>query len=127
MVTLTSLSEDGTHIIAQVVGEQTLAMARQGFADIAELMAITGVTKVLFDTRQQRLSMSTADAYEVAQMATQPAFRDAIFAVVAPGNLALPHFIETVATNRGVRGRYFNDEAQALAWLQVAPDSQQQA
>ena len=125
MVTLTSLSEDGTHIIAQVVGEHTLAMARQGFADIAALMVATGVTKVFIDTRQQRLSMSTADAYEVAQMATQPAFRDAIFAVVAPGNLALPHFIETVANNRGVRGHYFNDEAQALDWLGVRSDGQQ--
>ena len=120
MTTLTSLSEDGTYILARVVGDQTLDMARQGFTDVAALIATTGVTKVLVDTRQQRVAMSTADAYEAAMLATQPAFANAIFAVVVPGELPLPHFIETVANNRGVRGRYFNDYLQALAWLGVA-------
>jgi hypothetical protein len=125
MITLTSLSEDGTYILAQVVGDQSLAMARQGFTDIAALIATTGVAKILFDTRQQRTPMSTADSYEVAQLATQPAFASAIFAVVVPGSLPLPHFIETVASNRGVRGRYFNDYDLALAWLAGIPTGKQ--
>jgi hypothetical protein len=125
MTTVASLSKDGTHIVAQIVGEHTLETARQGFAAVAALMTTTGITKILVDARQIVVPFDTMDAYETANIAAAPMFRRATFAVVvSPSTATGPPFIETVAVNRGVNIRYFDDYDQALAWLGVKSDGQ---
>jgi hypothetical protein len=117
MPTTLSISGDATYILATITGMFTLPLARALLDDLVRLVASTQATKVLVDARQQAAPLDMMEAYEIGNALTQKPLRAITFAVVIPVPLTEYHFLETVAVNRGVNVRYFDDYDQALAWL----------
>lgn len=116
-----SISEDSTYMLVTIVGSFTLPLAREMLDDLVRLQAATGVMKVLVDARQQAAPLDMMEAYEVGHVLTQKPLRTLVFAVIIPVPLTEYHFLETVAVNRGVNIRYFDDYDRALAWLRGPP------
>ncbi len=121
MPTTLRMSDDSTYILATITETFTLPLARALLDDLVRMLASTGATKVLVDARQQAAPLEMMEAYEIGHGLTQKPLRAITFAVVIPVPLTEYHFLETVAVNRGVNIRYFDDYDRALAWLSGQP------
>jgi hypothetical protein len=119
--TTVSISDDSTYLLATITGTFSLSLARELLENVARMHVATGATKVLIDARQQAAPLDMIEAYEIGNALTQKPLRAITFAVVIPVPLTEYHFLETVAVNRGVNVRYFDDYDGALAWLSCQP------
>lgn len=99
-------------------------MQREVAPELFALMENSGVRKILVDGRAQLAPMPTLDAYTIWDDFALQVPRGAQFAILVNWPLKDYPFTETVAVNRGVNVRYFNDYDQALAWLGVKPAGQ---
>jgi hypothetical protein len=121
---ISSVAADGTYLIHTVIGDHTAAMQRETAPQLFALMHTTGITRALIDARAQQQQLPTLAAVELWDQFAPRIPRGAQFAVLVNWSLKGHPFMETVAVNRGVNVRYFNDYDQALAWLGVKADGQ---
>jgi len=119
---ISTVAEDRTHLIHTVIGNHTAAMQREAAPQLFALMHQTGIPKVLIDAWAQQEVLPTLDAIDLWEHFAPRVPRGAQFAVLVNWPLNGHPFTETVAVNRGISVRYFNDYDQALAWLGVKPD-----
>lgn len=115
------VSDDGTYLIETLIGHHTPEMQRETARELFALMESSGIRKVLVDARAQLAPMATLDAFTIWDDLAPQVPRGAQFAILVNWPLKGPVFAETVAINRGVSVRYFNDEPAAVAWLKVRP------
>src|SRR5689334_19428709 len=94
-------------------------MQRESVAALIALMERTKITRVLLDARTQRAPLARLDAYTIWNEYAPLMPLGSRLAVVVSWDLKGPSFAETVAVNRGVNVRYFNDEDHAQAWLKA--------
>ena len=92
--------------------KSTLVLVRQ-------LSEETGIRRVLIDVRDQTELANTTTLYEFARQLP----KSISFAVVCDIHLENHRFIETVATNRGLRVKDFITEPDAIEWLMMWPNT----
>jgi hypothetical protein len=119
-----SIAADGAYLIHTVIGDHPAAMQRETAPQLFALMHTTGITRALIDARAQQQRLPAFAAVELWDQFTPRLPRGAQFAVLVNWPLKGHPFMETVAVNRGVNVRYFNDYDQAVAWLQAVPRGQ---
>jgi len=75
-------------------------------------------TRVLCDERDLEYRLGTIDTFQLAETAVQAAPKLARIAIVTePENLESASFYETVAKNRGLSVKVFQEMEKARAWL----------
>jgi hypothetical protein len=111
-------------------GEFSLEEARRTFLEMLEAVALHKVRKVLFDGRalagepmtMERFYYGEFAARSVANFASRGVSPATRFAYVLEEPMLDPErFGETVALNRGMRVRAFDNLEPARAWLDAAP------
>lgn len=117
-----AISEDQTCLLITITGQFTLSIAEAMINQLLPVATTAGISKVLVDARGQMPPLDILSAHELGLVLAQPELRGFAIAIVVPDALEQPHHIEVVAQNRGRNVRYFNDPAQARAWLGVAAD-----
>lgn len=118
--------EDG-YVRSNVRGEIDLASTQGGFSALLESMFERGVDRALIDVRQVTGALRTMDRFEFGEScsgavaafeARHPGSPSPRIAFVALQPILDPgRFAETVAVNRGMDCRMFDDEGTALSWL----------
>jgi hypothetical protein len=114
-----------------VTGEFSLAEAQRTFLEMLEAVVRHQTAKVLFDGRDLQGEPSTIQRFLYSEFAASAVVRyqrahglspDAQFAYVLHEPVLDPQrFGETVAINRGMWVKVFDNPADALGWLRVAP------
>jgi hypothetical protein len=93
----------------------------EAFARLVQGAALpSGLTRLLVDESEVKYALDTLGVFKSGELVAEktPAnFRVAV--VYAPGEQADAKFWETVAVNRGVRVRTFEDPTAAEAWLRA--------
>jgi hypothetical protein len=111
-------------------GKFTLEKAQHAFVEMLDAVALHGTAKVRFDGREivgnpktiERFLYGEFAATTVAAYGTRGVARATQFAyVLRPPVLDPERFGETVAVNRGMNVKVFEDPEEALRWLDVAP------
>ena len=112
------------------VGEFSLDEAKRTFLEMLEAVARYKVRKVLFDGREitgapramERFNYGEFAAQSIANFETRGVSRATRFAYVLQEPVLDPRkFGETVAVNRGMNVRAFDNLDDALRWLETAP------
>jgi hypothetical protein len=108
--------------------EATLTGVRTPATLMAAAEQVTGfcnelkIFKILIDVRQMRGKLDTLETFEIAghRMPQRPGTRLITKSAILdlPPNMDRIRFFETVAVNRGLNVRVFDDEAAAVEWLQ---------
>jgi hypothetical protein len=115
-------------------GKYSLAEAKRTFVEMLEAMAQRKIGKVLFDGRKlvgnprliERFFYSEFAAQTVLKFSARGGFPATQFAYVILVPMRDPaKFGETVAVNRGMNLKVFEDPDEALGWLGIAPGSKQ--
>lgn len=110
-------------------GKFTLEKAKRAFVQMVEAVADHGTGKVVLDGREilgnpetiERFLYSEFAAQTVAAYVHRGVARATRFAyVLKPPVLDPERFGETVAVNRGMNVKAFDDRAKAMRWLGVA-------
>ena len=126
------LSPASDFLKVRVTGEFSLAEARRTFLEMLGGVAQHKVQKVLFDGRGITGEPSTMERFyhgefaakAVVSFATRGVSRATRFAyVLQEPVLDSRRFGETVAVNRGMFVRAFDNLEDALAWLELVPAS----
>jgi hypothetical protein len=112
-----TIAPNDSHLVETVIGHHTVQMQREVARELFAHMRATGITKVLIDARAQQRPLSTLDSVEIWDEHAPLVPRGAKFAILVNWQLNGQPFMETVAINRMVNVRYFNDYDQAVAWL----------
>jgi hypothetical protein len=117
-------------IRATVKGEFSLEEAERNFLEIMESVAQQKAEKVLLDARELRGSPRTIHRFYLGKLAAREVVRylrkgksrNPQFAYVGEPPLVDPRRLgETVAVNRGVFVKVFDNCEDALKWLGLAP------
>lgn len=119
-----TVSADGTYLLQTVIGVHTPQMQRTVMRELFAQMERTGLRKVLVDARVQQAPIPALDVYAIWEELAPQVPRGAKFAIFVNWELKGLAFSETVAVNRRVNIRFFNDEDRALAWLGVVRDGE---
>jgi len=100
-------------------GVLDFAASKQAILDIASQIKQPGEYEVLVDTRGAEVVLSMVDLYELGEaLANHPSLRRSKIGILTPkGEVDNAGFLETVASNRGVRIKEFTDFEQAITWL----------
>ena len=95
------------------------AASKQAILDIASQIKQPGEYEVLVDTRGAEAMLSVTNLYELGEaLANHPALRFSKISLLTPKKGADDAgFLETVASNRGVRIKAFTNFEQAITWL----------
>ncbi len=124
---LTAVSD---YVYVTATGEFSLDDAQRSFLEMLESVAVAKPTKVLFDGRMligepetiERFYYGEFAARSVASFASRGVSPATRFAYVLEEPMLDPdRFGETVAVNRGMIVRAFDNLEAALAWLAAAP------
>jgi hypothetical protein len=110
-------SDDGSYLIVRFIGVHSPAMQPPIAAELFSKMTAMGVRRALVDGRDQHARMSTLESHQLWEEMASRVPRGAKLAVVVGWEITGRPFLETVAVNRGVIIRYFNDMDLALEWL----------
>ena len=102
----------------QFVSDSTVDDWKSALVQVERLSKETGICRVLVDVRKQT---DLASTFELFGFGSQLPGTIA-FAVLCEIHLDNHRFIETVATNRGVKVRDFDSEQAAIAWLKHWPN-----
>jgi hypothetical protein len=117
-------------VYVTATGEFSLDDAQRGFLEMLESVAVAKPTKVLFDGRMligepetiERFYYGEFAALSVASFASRGVSPATRFAYVLEEPMLDPdRFGETVAVNRGMIVRAFDNLEAARAWLAAAP------
>jgi hypothetical protein len=109
---------DKGYILARISGPVSLQIARRLIADVAEASRKNGCTRIMMDVRQATAKASTLDLHGFASHLEDYGLdRLMKVAVVTSKTLGSPHFVETVARNRGFDLTVFYHYAEGEAWL----------
>lgn len=119
--------EKPDHLVAVLSGIRTPATLVAAAAAVASYCTERSINEVLIDVRQMRGELNTLETYDVAgrSIPDQPGIREIGRGAILdhPTNLDRIRFFETVAVNRGLTVKVFDDEDLAVAWLrQGAPN-----
>ena len=126
MARLQRISAEAELLRAIVVGDFSLEAAKSGFLEILDAAGRHGTKKILVDGRElkgepeviHRFIYSTFAAAEVAKYVVEHRVGSPQFAYVLREPVLDPQrFGETVAVNRGMRVKVFDDLEDALNWL----------
>jgi len=124
------LTAESDYVYVTATGEFSLDEAQRSFLEMLESVARFKSTKVLFDGRMlvgepkvmERFYYGEFAARSVANFASRGVSPATRFAYVLEEPLLDPErFGETVALNRGMRVRAFDNLEPARAWLDAAP------
>jgi hypothetical protein len=131
MATLAKTSADSGVLRATFVGEFSLAEAEQNFLEILDAAAHHETDKILLDGRDVQGNVQTIErflfgeftAHAVARYTQERSPRRVPqFAYVIHEPILDPQrFGETVAVNRGMWVKVFDNLEEALRWLNVGP------
>jgi hypothetical protein len=117
-------------VYVTATGEFSLGEAQRSFLEMLESVAVAKLTKVLFDGRMligepemiERFYYGEFAARSVASFASRGVSPATRFAYVLEEPMLDPdRFGETVAVNRGMIVRAFDNLEAARAWLAAAP------
>jgi hypothetical protein len=112
------------------MGTFSLQEAKRTFIEVLEAVALNKTDKVLFDGQGlagnpevvERFYYGEFAAKSVAKFAARGVSRDTKFAYVLKVPMLDPRrFGETVAVNRGMVVKAFDNLDDAIAWLEIAP------
>ena len=109
------IRDEGAYMRIVIHGHYSLERGKQLINLIRDAAKAAGRTRVLLDARDVPQPMPAVDAYDLGQLAAE-AFRGLRVADIDPVD-ATDGLAETVARNRGINGRMFASEPEALAWL----------
>jgi len=100
-------------------GVLDFAASKQAILDIASQIKQPGEYEVLVDTRGAEVILSISDLYDLGvALADHPSLRLSKIGLLTPkGAVDNAGFLETVASNRGVRIKAFTNFEQAITWL----------
>jgi hypothetical protein len=117
----------------RVTGHVSLRDANDALARMLEAVALKKAAKVLVDCRDVQGTMTTADRYQHASFAAEELSKwtrmgesrgTRLAYVGRPPSLDRRRFGETVAVNRGVNVKAFDNTEEALRWLEIDPAGQ---
>lgn len=117
-------------LIARVTGKFLLTEAQQSFVEVLEAIASHRVHKVMFDGREMIGRPQTMERFYYSKFAANSlkaymprgVAQTTAFAYVLTQAVLDPHrFGETVAVNRGMNVRAFDNLDEAYEWLKVRP------
>jgi hypothetical protein len=123
-------------LYAEVAGDFSLEEAERTFREILEAVVRHRVKKVLFDGRKlignpttmERFYYGAFVAKSVARLGDRDVSPAAQFAYVLTEPVLDPRrFGETVAVNRGMFVKAFDNLEDALGWLRIAPTKEPDA
>jgi hypothetical protein len=117
-----AVSQDGTYLIETFIGVQTAQMLYATGHELIEYLQTTGIRNVLVDARAQPAPLPTIDAHDLWDALAPRMPVGVKLAVLVTWEMKGYTFGETVAVNRRVNVRNFNEYDQALAWLGVNSD-----
>ena len=111
------LDADRQLICVEFDSASTVEDWRSALVHVERLAKDTGIRRVLIDVRHQAIKATTVTLFEFASHLP----RSMAFAVLCETQLETHHFIENVATNRGITVRDFDSYQNAIAWLENWP------
>ena len=130
MAMILGLTAVSDYVYVMATGEFSLDDAQRSFLEMLESVAVAKPTKVLFDGRMligepemiERFYYGEFAARSVASFASRGVSPATRFAYVLEEPMLDPdRFGETVAVNRGMIVRAFDNLEAARAWLAAAP------
>ena len=119
---------DSDLLRVQATGEFSLEEAKRTFLEIMEGLALQGTKRVLIDGRTITGDPETIERFYYGEFAAQTVVRYEVrgvspatpFAYVLTEPVLDPQkFGETVAVNRGMRVKVFDNPEEALEWLGI--------
>ena len=122
------MSLDSDLLRVQATGEFSLEEAKRTFLEIMEGLALQGTKRVLIDGRTITGDPETIERFYYGEFAAQTVVRYEVrgvspatpFAYVLREPVLDPEkFGETVAVNRGMRVKVFDNPEEALEWLGI--------
>ena len=121
-----SLSENGRHVLIQVLAPMTSEVGHRCGTEAARLAAEKQVDRYFFDLRNSPNVQTVVDNYEFAytEMADFGFPRNSRSVLLVRPDDASHDFIETAFFNAGYRVKKFTDPAVAVAWLEMDVASQ---
>jgi hypothetical protein len=119
-LSLEIVERDG-YVVAVLRGTRSPQTLLAAAAETLAHCAAAGFDRLLIDVRAMRGRLDTFETFDIAgrQIPAQEGIRGIVRAAVLDRseNLARIGFFETVAVNRGLNLRAFDDEERALGWL----------
>jgi hypothetical protein len=114
-----SVDKRPAYLHAKVVGKRTPENALRYLQEVYSVCVNNNYTAVLLDMNFRGPSLSTTEIFDVVLQRVPDALRLRKIAYVegVPDDPAMPAFAETVAVNRGVNVRRFQNVADAANWL----------
>jgi hypothetical protein len=114
-----TIEERPTYLYAKVVGKRTPENALRFLEEAYAACVKSGRMAVLLDMQFSGPSLSATSIYEVLSQRIPDGreLRKIAYLETTPDDPAMPHFAETVAVNRGVNVRLFQNAAAAARWL----------
>jgi len=108
------------YILVTYTGEFNVAAAERAIDGSLQAGSTHNLSKILIDCRRMTGRLSIMDRYQVAVSGQRMAGKLTRVALVRQeGGSPLDRFTETVARNRGVNLKLFNEIDEAVAWLKA--------
>lgn len=115
------LAEGEGYVIATLWGTRTPEAIIDATPKVVQYCRERSIFRILVDVREMAGRLDTLETYDVAgrQLPSQAGVRQLIQTALLDltDNLERIHFFETVATNRGMMFKVFDDRDEALRWL----------
>jgi hypothetical protein len=117
-----TIEERPTYVHATVVGDRTPQNALRFLEEAFAACVKSGLSDLLLEMQFSGPSMNTTDIFRVISQRSMDGATLRKIAYVETSMSELPNarFAETVAINRAVKVRLFNDVAEAVRWLGTA-------
>ncbi len=119
-IELEIIEKDG-FVVAVLGGVRTPETLVEAASRTTTFCSARGISRVLIDLRGMGGGLDTLETYEVAghELPRQPNVRRFLRSAILdqPGNIERIRFFETVAVNRGLNVKIFDNEEQAVRWL----------
>lgn len=105
-------------VFSRFDGVLTMAVIKAYLDEVLPLLEKTGCLRVLNDTRDARLSLTSMDIMKMPKMAKQHMFTYPIKrALLAPHGMSGYDLFAILSNMLGQKVRIFHDEEEAMAWL----------
>lgn len=117
-----AIDQDPGFVTARLSGVRSPEALLQAAAEVTTSCRERGIFRVLIDVRTMTGKLDTLETFDVAgrgipnQTEARRLVRSAI--LDRSENIERIRFFETVAVNRGLTVKVFDDEAEAVRWLQ---------